>query len=86
MSKNKISIIFIIVIIFIAVILFLTQVEKTKTLVNPGGLLTGKTESLAPAPTPAPPNAPKTFKFDSSTDLDAELEKVDPQVLDSDFE
>lgn len=38
------------------------------------------------APTPAPtPNAPKTFNFDSSTDLKAELDKVNPQILDSDF-
>ena len=29
--------------------------------------------------------APKTFKFDKSTDLKKELESVDPQVLDSDF-
>lgn len=87
MNKNRIPIIFIIVIIFIAVVLFLTQGEKTKTLVNPGGLLTGKTESPTPVPTPVPtPNAPKTFKFDSSTDLKQELEKVNPQVLDSDFE
>ncbi len=41
-----------------------------------------------PTPTviPAPPNAPKTFNFDSSTDLKAELEKINPQILDSDFE
>jgi len=41
-----------------------------------------------PTPTPVPattPNAPKTFQFDSSTDLKAELEKVNPQILDSDF-
>lgn len=45
--------------------------------------------SLAPTPTPIPvstPAAPKTFKFDSSTNLKEELEKVNPQVLDSDFE
>lgn len=28
----------------------------------------------------------KTFRFDSSADLKAELEKVNPQILDSDFE
>ena len=42
-----------------------------------------------PIPTPVPvasPNAPKTFNFDSSTDLKMELQKVNPQVLDSDFE
>ena len=32
------------------------------------------------------PDGPKTFKFDRNTDLNAELEKIDPKVLDSDFE
>lgn len=86
MSRKKIPIIFIIVIIFITVIFFLTQGRQNKTLVNPGGLLIGKTESLTPASTPAPPNAPKTFKFDGSIDLKMELDKVNPEVLDSDFE
>lgn len=36
--------------------------------------------------TPESPQAPKSFKFNSSTDLKMELEKVNPQVLDSDFE
>lgn len=39
-----------------------------------------------PSPTVAPPNAPKTFDFNSQTDLKAELDKVNPQILDSDFE
>lgn len=39
-----------------------------------------------PSSTPAPPNAPKTYSFDSQTDLKSELEKVNPEVLDSDFE
>lgn len=40
----------------------------------------------APTATPAPPVAPTTYQFDGSTDLEAELEKVNPEVLDSDFE
>ena len=51
--------------------------NKAKNFVNP--------QIPAPSETPAPPQAPKTFQFDSSTDLKAELEKVNPQVLDSDF-
>ncbi len=31
-------------------------------------------------------DAPKTFKYDRSTDLRAELESINPQILDSDFE
>lgn len=38
-------------------------------------------------PQPAPAiNAPKTFKFDSATDLKKELDSINPQILDSDFE
>lgn len=40
----------------------------------------------SPIPTPIPSPTPKTFNFDSSTDLKGELETVNPQVLDSDFE
>lgn len=39
-----------------------------------------------PIPTPTPGPRPKTFIFDSSTDLKKELESINPQVLDSDFE
>ncbi len=31
-------------------------------------------------------NQPKEIKYDSSTDLKQELETINPQVLDSDFE
>ena len=31
-------------------------------------------------------NPPKEFKYDTSTDLGAELESVNPQVLDNDFD
>lgn len=34
----------------------------------------------------ATPNAPKQYNFDSSTDLKMELESINPQILDSDFE
>ncbi len=65
--------------------------------VNPGSFglvvpsLSGayqQTPSPSPVYEPAQPayNPPKDFKFDSSTDLKQELEKVNPQVLDSDFE
>ena len=44
------------------------------------------TTQPTPAPTPDPINAPKTFKFDKSTDLKKELDSINPEVLDSDFE
>lgn len=42
------------------------------------------TPSLPPTSTPQP--TPKTFKFNNSHDLKKELETVDPQVSESDFE
>ncbi len=38
--------------------------------------------SMVPGSTP---QAPPTFKFDSSTNLQNELDSINPQVLDSDF-
>ncbi len=65
-----------------------------KNAINKNGNLVGPTfiqqiihQQLTPTPEPAAiSNAPKTFNFDSSTNLKQELEKVNPQVLDSDFE
>lgn len=62
--------------------------------INREGGLVGSTFILQvgrqqPSPSPTPistPGTPKTFQFDSSTDLMMELEKVNPQILDSDFE
>lgn len=51
-----------------------------------GPLSDNPTPPPSESPSPSPLQAPKTFKFDSSTDLKQELEKVNPQVLDSDFE
>lgn len=76
--NKKILLIFITVgfsllIIMIMMIIFSrkTSVKEVKTPVNP---------ALEVSPTP------KTFQFDSSTDLGKELESVDPKVLDSDFD
>jgi len=57
--------------------------EKSGLLLNPMGKIT---ESASPSPTLIPNSTPETFRFNKSTDLKAELEKVNPQVLDSDFE
>lgn len=55
----------------------------TLKLVSPGFI--GFTKQPA-SPTPSPNmKAPKSFQFDANSDLNAELEKVDPLVLDSDF-
>lgn len=45
-----------------------------------------KSVSLSnPSFTPSPTSQIETFKYDSSTDLEKELESIDPKVLDSDF-
>ncbi len=65
-------------------IFVLTPLGWTGNLINPMGQ---KSQSFDIRSTPATtPNAPKSFQFDSSTDLKMELDKVNPQVLDSDFE
>ncbi len=49
---------------------------------NQTGLVTPQMEKVS---TSVPPQAPKTFQFDRSTDLKKELDSINPQVLDSDF-
>lgn len=53
-----------------------------RSLTNPD-FKTPDQQSLA---TPTPAATPKQYQFDASSDLKKELESVNPQVLDSDFE
>lgn len=83
-----------VVLILVLVAVFLTVF---KSAVNESGLV-GNDSLLSPVmqklsgqkvlPSQAPSIivAPKTYTFDSSTDLKKELDNVNPQVLDSDFE
>ena len=74
---------FILVVIIIIVGLFILLPREDGKLVAPGFISSNKkTEVVMPSPSPTV----KTFEFDSTTDLNLELEKVDPEVLDSDFE
>ena len=76
------------VIILIAVVIliwFLTTNKKDGNLASPGSKNKNAQVTSTPAPL-ATPQAPKSFQFDASTNLEAELEKVNPEVLDSDFE
>lgn len=63
------------VIIFITFIIIIISRQETR--VSP--------VSSSPSPSLTPSPTPKTFQFDASTDLNQELDKVNPQVLDSDF-
>lgn len=71
MSKTKLVTAGLILIAVVIILLIITPKKQSGFL--PGPILT-------PAPTP------KTFKFDSSTDLKKELEKIDPKVSDEDFD
>lgn len=84
MTKSK-KILIIAAIIIVGILWFGLSSKTSKDLVNPflGQPKPTPSETSSPDPTPA---VPKTFNFDSSTDLKMELDKVNPQVLDSDFE
>ena len=89
-SRITVIIIIIFITIILPVVAYLTIVNNAYTgnfvnsLISPGGTkaesksVEGEEISL--------PEAPKTFKFDRTTDLKVELEKINPKVLDSDFE
>lgn len=83
MNKYK----FVTAVIILSLIVFWLTGRNTGNgnngLLNPMGK---NTQSVSPRPTFIPNSIPKTFKFENSTNLKAELEKVNPQVLDSDFE
>lgn len=71
----------------ILILVWFLGINKEGRLVAPAFIQQIIHRQPPPAPTPvATPNAPQTFNFDSSTDLKEELDKVNPQILDSDFE
>ncbi len=85
MITKKIIFIFIAIIIMVGIGFFLKG-NSSKTLASPALSRVTDIQTSFPSPTPALPAPPKTFNFDSSADLETELERVNPQVLDSDFQ
>lgn len=87
---KKIFITAIIILTTFVVLIFtfrFTQSEWEAKLVSPGFPLGVAVQKSGPVPSSSPNiKTPKGFQFDESTDLKAELEKVNPQVLDSDFQ
>ncbi len=76
-----------VIVVFLAVgIGFGFYNNKGVGIIKPEMSLENKKVISTPEPTVAPPNAPKVFQYDSATDLDAELEEINPQINDSDFE
>lgn len=74
----------ILIVIVAAVVIFFIQRSGVSKLVSPSlNQASKQTNEEVPNATP---NAPKTYNFDSSSDLKKELDGIDPQILDSDFE
>lgn len=86
--KSKIIVaVCITIIVLIVGIFVLTPRGWQVNLVSPGLNPLRFGQKTEPIPSPSPNiKAPKEFKFDESTDLKVELEKINPQVLDSDFQ
>lgn len=85
MGKNKILTI-VLVLLLVATVWVVVKLAGGKggSLVSPG---VKKTDSSLTTVTPAPTNnAPKEIRYGSNTNLKQELDAVNPQVLDSDFE
>ncbi len=85
MKSNKSLLIIVLIILATLVVFFV--VSRSDSLVSPMpkqfGISAGAQQS-SPLPVQSP-NIPKVIKYDSSTDLQKELDSIDPQVLDSDF-
>lgn len=79
MSKQKLTIV---IILFLVVVFFIFE----KSTVNKNISLTNSGLSTSSPVASSSYNPPKEVKYDSSTDLKKELDSVNPQVLDSDFE
>ena len=76
----------IIILVLLAVSLFIySQWGSKKELVAPS---ISESDSSNPTPLPQTPsfNPPPAVEYEGSTDLKQELEGINPQVLDSDFE
>lgn len=76
-------IIIIIIILFLEAKLMIPQGWQPN-LARPGFLGIGKHFDVSPSSTPKP--TPRQFKFDATTNLEQELESVDPAVKSEDFE
>ena len=83
MSKHSKLITVVVTLVIIGTVVFGITLNKNRKnkLVSPN-----LSSSKATEPSVIQPNTPKEIKFNRSTNLKEELDKVDPKVLDSDFE
>ena len=82
-STNKL-ITFSLLLVLIGIIsllgIFVFRKTDTQTLVS--SINSAKNQTIQPTPTPTP----QVFLFDKTTDLKSELDSINPEVLDSDFD
>lgn len=92
MSKSKIAILSLIVIILVAVFFLVTNNGGKAKVTN---LVKSNFQQIVkqkPIPTPSSipqtvsNNPPKSMQFDQGTDLQKELDSINPEVLNSDFQ
>ena len=85
--NKKYILITIVIVLLLGIVFWLISKNinsKNSLLTSPGlGKVSG--EQISPTPTQSP-TPPKTYSFDSATDLKSELENINPQVLESDFQ
>ncbi len=84
MSSKKILLIISLTVLTTIVVFFVIG-KKSLPLISPVFKQNLNKQSTS-APSTSSYNPPKEIKYDSSTDLIKELETVDPQVLDEDFQ
>lgn len=72
-----------VLVIIIILVVILGSKRDRLSLIVPNFNQTSKQAEKAPNATP---DSPKQYHFNSSTDLKMELESINPQILDSDFE
>lgn len=85
MKNNKIVIIVLILILLTVFFAIVKYAVNENSLISPA-LQVVSGQKAVPSEAPSIIVAPKTYIFDSSTDLKKELDSINPQVLDSDFE
>ncbi len=91
MSKNILLTIVMVLFIVTTLLTIVNNLTNKNSSITNNMLISPVLQKLAgqralPSETPSVIAAPQTFKFDRSTDLKKELEGINPQLLESDFE
>ncbi len=84
MKNNRTFLIILVLTIFTTIVVFFVTNQKHLPLISP---ISSKDSLQQTSPFPSSRlNPPKEIKYDSNTDLQKELDSVNPEVLDEDFE